>query len=311
MKTNFYDKYRNKNNINNYNSGNYNPYIRSDFYLILSLLKELLVFILLFLPYLFFAIFFMFSGNKFKSNEYFSKIFHEPFKLISQIKHWFFQARYTAFLIMFLFFMFAIQFLLLAPYMSNLMVHPKHIFEGNYYSVVTSIFFHADIVHLLSNSLALLIFGRIVEKQLGAKMIGIFLASGIIANIVSNVISIVLDDLFFSLGASGAIAGLIIFAIMVEPFAFTSVFLIPLPIFIVGWGLIALDIIGLTNPSNVNNFAHLGGYSALLIIFFFLEYRHKDKIITGFMINLALLVLFYFIWKFSGITFSEIILFKK
>ncbi len=311
MKNNFYDKYSNKNNINNYNSGNYNPYIRSDFYLIFSLLKELVVFILLFIPYLFLAIFFMFSGNKFKSNEYFSKIFHEPFKLISEIKHWFFQARYTAFLIMFLFFMFAIQFLLLGPYMNNLMVHPKHIFEGNYYSVITSIFFHADIVHLLSNSLALLIFGRIVEKQFGAKMLGIFLASGIIANIVSNIISIAFDDLFFSLGASGAIAGLIIFAIMIEPFAFTSVFLIPLPIFIVGWGLIALDIIGLTNPSNVNNFAHLGGYSALLIIFFFLEYRHRDKIITGFVINLALLVLFYFIWKFSGITLSEINLFKK
>lgn len=305
MKREFYDKYRN----NNYNNEQYTPKIRSDFHLIFSLFKELFIFILIFIPYLFMGIIYLLKGNKYKSNEYFSKIFYEPFKILSQIKHWFFEAKYTAFLILFLFFMFAIQFLLLGPYINNLMVHPKHIFEGNYYSVVTSIFLHADIVHMLSNCLALLVFGRIVEKQFGIKMLGIFLASGIIANIVSNVISLILGETYYSLGASGAIAGLIIFAILIEPFVFTSVFLIPLPIFIVGWGLIALDIIGLTNPSNVNNFAHLGGYSALLIIFFFLEYKHRDKIITGFVINLSLLVLFFLIWKYTGLSISEISIF--
>lgn len=303
--------FNNRMRSNNYDTRNYGPEIRSDFYLIFSLIKELLIFIILFIPYLFAGVVYTFNGNKYKSNEYFSKIFNEPFKIILEIKKWFFQAKYTAFLILFLYFMFAVQLLFLQNYMNNLMVHPNHIFEGNYYSILTSIFFHADIVHISTNCLALLIFGRIVEKQFGFKVIGIFLASGIIANIVSNAISLFLKDLFYSLGASGAIAGLIIFAIMIEPFAFTSVFLIPLPIFIVGWTLIALDIIGLTNPSTTNNFAHLGGYSALLFLFFFLEFRHRDRIITGFMINLGLLVLFYFIWNFFGLNFENLMFFKS
>lgn len=307
MKGSFFN---NRLRSNNYDTRNYKPEIRSDFYLMFSLLKELILFILLFIPYFFLALIYMISGNRYKSNEFFSKIFNEPFKIVLEIKKWFFQAKYTAFLIVFLYFMFAMQFLFLQNYMNNLMVHPNHIFEGNYYSILTSVFFHGDIVHISTNCLALLVFGRIVEKQFGAMMVGIFIASGIIANIVSNVISLILKDLFYSLGASGAIAGLIIFAIMIEPFAFTSVFLIPLPICVVGWFLISLDIIGLTNPSNVNHFAHLGGYSALLFLFFFLEFRHRNKIIAGFIVNLVLLILLYLLWNFFGLNSIDLTFFK-
>lgn len=299
MKRDFYDKYRN----NLHNNDHFDNEIKSDFHLIFSLVKELLIFLILLIPYLLAAIFYMFGKEKYKSREYFSKIINEPFKLISQIIHWFFQARYTALIILFMFFMFFIEIFFLQGSLNSLMVHPNHFSQGNYYSILTSLFLHADIIHLLSNSLALLIFGRIVERQFGWKVMGIFLISGLIANEVSNLILLFFypNDLYYSLGASGAIAGLIIFAIMIEPFALTSVFLIPIPIFIVGWLIIGLDIVGLTNPSNVNHFAHLGGYSALLFLFFFLEFRNRERIIRGFLLNLAILVIFYFIWKSYGI----------
>jgi len=70
---------------------------------------------------------------------------------------------------------------------------------------------------------------------MGFKVILIFVFSCIIANVVSNIIAYNLGYDYYSLGASGAIAGLIIFAILLEPFALTSVFIIPIPIFIIGW----------------------------------------------------------------------------
>lgn len=179
----------------------------------------------------------------------------------------------------------------------SLMTNPMHLLEGNYYSIFTSLFLHADIFHLLTNCIALYIFGSIVERNFGIKTLFVFVGSGIIANLVSHILSFMTNDLFSSLGASGAIAGLIIFAILLEPFAFTKILIVPLPIFLFGWVLIASDLIGLTNPSQVNHFAHIGGYLALLILFYFMEFNHRRKIIVGFTINLALLLLSYILIK--------------
>jgi membrane associated rhomboid family serine protease len=93
------------------------------------------------------------------------------------------------------------------------------------------------------------------------------------------------------------------FAILLNPFALTSILVIPLPIFIIGWILIISDIVGLTSPSTVNHLAHLGGYGALLLIFFFLEFRERKKILTGFIINLVLLLLAYVLFKIYGVGF--------
>lgn len=269
-------------------------HISSDFNLIFVLLKDLLIFLIMLIPNIFMMLFYFFVNFE-KSKEYFAKIFIEPFKLFGLISKWFFEAKITAYLIIFLYLMFFLQLLFFDSLgLTNaLRTHPDHLFSLNIYTLITSVFIHGDIFHILSNSLALLIFGRIVEKQLGNMMIFIFLASGFISNVISHLISIFTGDLFYSLGASGAIAGLIIFAILIEPLAFTTIFLVPLPIFVIGWFLILLDIIGLTNPSTVNHYAHLGGYSALLVLFFFLEVKHRKKIVTGFSINLFMIILLY------------------
>lgn len=275
--------------------------IEGDFKIFLRMLKELFIFILMLIPYSLALIFYLVTLNAQKINDYLSKIFIEPFKLIDEFFKWFFQAKYTASLVIFLILMFVVEFIFLMDHMQTLMVHPLHIFEGNYISMISSIFLHADITHLLSNLLALMIFGRIVERHFGYKMLFLFFFSGLIANIVSNLIAYSLGDYFYSLGASGGIAGIIMFAVLMEPFALTSIFLLPLPIFLIGWFLIFLDIIGLTNSSQTNHLAHLGGYSALLVLFFFLEYRQKRKILLGLMINIAMLIIFYILIKYFKI----------
>src|SRR3989344_6544613 len=54
------------------------------------------------------------------------------------------------------------------------------------YRFITAIFLHGSLTHLIFNLFALILFGLILEKLIGSyKFLFIFLASGIIANIIS------------------------------------------------------------------------------------------------------------------------------
>ena len=75
---------------------------------------------------------------------------------------------------------------------------------GEIYRIITSIFVHANIWHLVCNMYSLYIIGSQVENFLGRKkFIIIYLVSGIIGNLMSMTFSS-----GFSVGASGAIFGL-------------------------------------------------------------------------------------------------------
>jgi len=219
-----------------------------------------------------------------------------------------FESKTTWFLIGFLVFCFLLEMIFLVPnpeLFQKFMTHQSHFTNGNYTSVLTSIFLHGGIIHLLTNCLALLIFGRKVEKHLkGWKMILFFISGGVLSNIISNFIGSYLGVEYYSLGASGAIAAIIILAIMIHPFSFTHIFIIPIPIFMLGWLIILSDIIGLTNPSQTNNLAHIGGYLSLVFLGFFLNREHKKKIIIGLGLNLLMLIILYFIINYFQISFA-------
>ena len=89
------------------------------------------------------------------------------------------------------------------------------IYNYEIWRLITPIFFHADEIHLLSNTIALLLFGATVETNLRfskIKFLLIYFISGFIGNLFS---------LFFlpidviSLGASGAVFGLIGVALII------------------------------------------------------------------------------------------------
>ncbi|MFX1523245.1 MAG: rhomboid family intramembrane serine protease [Promethearchaeota archaeon] len=75
--------------------------------------------------------------------------------------------------------------------------------------LITPIFLHADVLHLFSNSIALLLFGAIVETNhrfSKIKFLLIYFVSGIVGNLFSLIL---LPSYTISLGASGAIFGLV------------------------------------------------------------------------------------------------------
>ncbi len=81
--------------------------------------------------------------------------------------------------------------------------------EKEYYRFLTSIYLHADISHIAMNMLALVVAGRMVESYLGSlKMVIIYFVSGFGGSLLSLLLQKPEENVY-SIGASGAIFGLL------------------------------------------------------------------------------------------------------
>jgi uncharacterized protein len=137
---------------------------------------------------------------------------------------------------------------------------------------LTSIFLHGSMVHLMYNMFALLFFGFALEKTIGSKkFLLVYFGSGIVANIIS------VNFYPSSLGASGAIMGIIGALAMLRPMMMVWAFGLILPMFIAAILWIIGDILGIFMPSNVGNIAHLSGIGIGLIVGIWFRKRLKKK----------------------------------
>ena len=79
--------------------------------------------------------------------------------------------------------------------------------DGEWWRLLTPMFLHGGIMHLLFNMFSLFIFGPELEKIAGkARFLTIYLLSGIFANIATFFLQ---DPEYASVGASGAIFGIL------------------------------------------------------------------------------------------------------
>ncbi len=179
----------------------------------------------------------------------------------------------------------AVYFVQLAvPGFTNSFILDSH-FSYEAWRFVTSIFLHGSLGHLLLNIFALALFGTILESLIGGKrFLLVFFASGIIANLVS------INYYPLSLGASGAIYGVLGTLVILRPMLAVWVYGFPMPMFIAGIVWIAADSIGIFIPSDVGHIAHLVGIAVGLVLgIFFRDWRAqrarrgKLKIHEGYM----------------------------
>lgn len=133
---------------------------------------------------------------------------------------------------------------------------------GEYYRLITSMFLHGGLIHILLNMYALYSIGPIVEKIYGPKKyIVIYFVSGILSSLLSYIMSPAM-----SIGASGAIFGLL-GALLVYAYKMRKRIgkgLIKNIVTVIGINLF----IGMTIP-NIDNFAHVGGLIGGLVISYY------------------------------------------
>ena len=101
----------------------------------------------------------------------------------------------------------------------------NNLLKGRVWTLITSLFLHADLLHLVGNMLFLYVFGNTIEEDLGAtKTLGAFFVGG--------VLSFLLSLLFYDaatplIGASAAIFTLSAIVMLIKPLKFSILLFMP------------------------------------------------------------------------------------
>ncbi len=147
---------------------------------------------------------------------------------------------------------------------------------GEWWRFLTAIFLHGGLGHILYNLFALVLFGSILERIVGGRrFLTVFFVTGILANIIS------VNFYGSSLGASGAIFGVIGALLFIRPLLPVWAFGMPLPLIVAGVIWAAGDVLGAIgffagNPiDDTGNLAHLSGMAFGLLLGW--VYRKEEK----------------------------------
>ncbi len=191
--------------------------------------------------------------------------------------------------------------LLLGEYdsvISSYRVYGPSIRDGEYYRLLTGIFLHGSIFHLLFNCYALYTMGSQIENYLGrVKYVIIYLFSGIVGSLFSMSFS----GNVGSIGASGAIFGL-----MGALLYFGYYYRVYLGNVIIGQILpvVALNLALGFLTAGVDNFAHIGGLIGGAMITMALGVKDKSSTferVNGWIIAIIFMIFIsYFAFVYSA-----------
>ncbi len=149
------------------------------------------------------------------------------------------------------------------------------------YQIVSYMFLHANMQHLFFNMFALWMFGRTLEYELGSqRFLTYYLTCGVGAAIIQLAIGMIFP-FSITVGASGAVFGLLLAFGVMHPNATIMLLIPPIPMkakwFVILYGALEL-VLGLRNSAtdNIAHFAHLGGmiWGLLLLLY----WRRRGKI---------------------------------
>mgnify|MGYP001603789011 CR=1 FL=1 len=147
---------------------------------------------------------------------------------------------------------------LMFPVVTEIFVlNEKAIDNHEYWRFLTAIFLHGDAAHLMYNLFALLFFGFTTERLIGSRrFLIVFFSTGILANIIA------VNFYPSSLGASGAIYGILGCITIISPLMMVWAFGLLMPMFLATAVWVIADLLrifGLFDPGNVGSIAHISG----------------------------------------------------
>ena len=175
--------------------------------------------------------------------------------------------------------------------MQDIALQPS-LFLQKPWTLITSMFMHANIFHIAVNMLSLFFLGSFVEKLINKKrFIGIYLLSGIIGGLffilfsfspLNGIPGLGISNLdMMAVGASGAIFGLGGLLAVLTPKV--PVYIMFIPIAMPLWlGITIMFVVLLLITAGaglpIGNAAHLGGLLTGLAYGFYLRKKYKKKI---------------------------------
>ena len=154
---------------------------------------------------------------------------------------------------------------------ARMILHPFSVYRGQRaYTVISSGFIHADIMHLLFNMLSYSFFAFALEPILGHWQFGVLYFVSLILSDLPTVYKHKNDEWYHSLGASGAVSAVIFSYILYNPISPLGLMLIPgfqMPAVVFGvLYLIYCNYAAKRAADNINHDAHMfGALSGLLI----------------------------------------------
>ncbi|MEM2926375.1 MAG: rhomboid family intramembrane serine protease [Candidatus Bathyarchaeia archaeon] len=167
----------------------------------------------------------------------------------------------------------------------------NNILSGRLWTPITALFLHANIVHLLGNSVFLYVFGNALEEEVGSmKSLFAFFLGGFLAFFLSIP--------FYGydtpmLGSSAAVFTLTAAVMLVKPLKFSLLFLMPLGLVAILYFLYNIFALQYGFQGNVGYLSHIIGFGIGLPLGITWSSRWKRNLL----ITISLLAL-YFILQF-------------
>jgi len=150
---------------------------------------------------------------------------------------------------------------------------PSRFFSGQGFpTILTHMFLHANLSHLLSNMIALLFLGYALERRIGnLQFLGVYLACGVLAALAFGLLNTASP--VPSVGASGAIFGIMGTLTLLYPLSFVFIFIIPVPVVLVAifYAFTTISFIQMGDAGPVAHFAHLAGMVTGMFIAFLMK----------------------------------------
>ncbi len=152
-----------------------------------------------------------------------------------------------------------------------------------FWQPVSYMFLHASVSHVLFNMLALWMFGTELERTWGTRFfVKYYLISGIGAALTTVLLSLVIGDIYYSLtvGASGAIYGILVAYAMYFPHRTIYYIIFPMParVYVLLAGAMAFMFSVGGGGGGVAHTAHLGGFVVGYLYLKSLRGRPMDEI---------------------------------
>jgi membrane associated rhomboid family serine protease len=134
-----------------------------------------------------------------------------------------------------------------------------NLLRGRVWTLITSLFMHADLTHLAGNMVFLYVFGNTLEKEVGAgKTMLAFFAGGILS-LIAGIFHY--NPGVFLVGASAAIFTLTAAVMLVKPLKFSFIFFMPLGLVTLVYIIYNVIAVYTGVEGNVGYFSHVVGFA--------------------------------------------------